>query len=89
MFNSFVNPVAMDAIGWKYYTVYIAILVVISAVIYLFYAETKGYSLEEISDIFEGPAIVAGKSRHHRQVHEVTALEKEPAVTEVENIESA
>lgn len=65
-FNAFVNPIAIEAIAWKYYLVYIAFLVVITLVVYLFYAETKGLSLEEISEVFEGPIIVAGL---HRQRH--------------------
>lgn len=88
MFNSFVNPIAMEALGWKYYLVYVAFLVVISLVVYLFYAETKDHSLEEIADIFEGPAIVAGIYRRRNvrtQIREAANLEKEPAVTEVED----
>lgn len=61
MFNSFVNPIALESIGWKYYNVYIILLAIFLVVVYLFFAETKGRSLEDISDIFEGPAIVAGR----------------------------
>lgn len=59
VFNAFVNPIAIEAIAWKYYLVYVGILVVITIVVYLFYAETAGRSLEEISEIFDGPIIVA------------------------------
>lgn len=89
MFNSFVNPIAMEALGWKYYLVYVAFLVVISVVIYLFYAETKDHSLEEIADIFEGPAVVAGIARRRNErarVLETAGLGKELAVTEVEDV---
>ncbi|KAI0973189.1 sugar transporter [Xylaria arbuscula] len=62
-FNAFVNPIAIEAITWKYYLVYVVALIIITIVVYLFFAETKGHSLEEISEIFEGSAIVAGAYR--------------------------
>ncbi|KAM0244515.1 hypothetical protein ACHAP5_006196 [Fusarium lateritium] len=52
IFNVFVNPVALTAIGWKYYIVYVALLVSYGFVIFFFYPETKGRTLEEIAVIF-------------------------------------
>ncbi|KAG7924678.1 hypothetical protein KL925_005109 [Ogataea polymorpha] len=52
-FNIFVNPIALDAIGWRYYCVYLGVQVIIFVVIYLTFPETKGYSLEEIALIFD------------------------------------
>lgn len=86
------NPIALEAIQWRYYLVYVGLLAIISTVICLFYAETKGYSLEEISDIFEGPAIIPKHARHlggRREDREVTDAEKEPPVVEIENAISA
>ncbi|KAH6692488.1 sugar transporter [Plectosphaerella plurivora] len=53
-FNTFVNPIALEAIGWKYYIVFAVILVVITITVYFFYPETKGHSLEEMAVIFDG-----------------------------------
>ena len=53
-FNVFVNPIALEAIQWKYYVVYCVILVVITIVIWFLYPETIGHSLEEMSRIFDG-----------------------------------
>lgn len=53
-FNVFVNPIALDNIGWKYYLVFVVLLLVILVTIYFFYPETKGFSLEEIAIIFDG-----------------------------------
>ncbi|KAM0326608.1 hypothetical protein ACHAQA_006477 [Verticillium albo-atrum] len=53
-FNIFVNPIALDAIGWKYYIVFAVILVVVTVTVYFFYPETKGHSLEEMAIIFDG-----------------------------------
>lgn len=51
---AFVNPIGLENIGWKYYIVFCILLVIIFAVTYFFYPETKGYSLEEIAKIFDG-----------------------------------
>ncbi|KAH8593623.1 general substrate transporter [Bisporella sp. PMI_857] len=51
-FNQFVNPIGMDALGWKYYLVYVGWLVVEVTVFYLMYPETRGYSLERIQEAF-------------------------------------
>ncbi|EMG45985.1 LAC12 Lactose permease [Candida maltosa Xu316] len=52
VYNSFVNPIAMDAIEWKYYIVYCCILAVEFVVVYFFYVETSGYTLEEVCRAF-------------------------------------
>ena len=53
-FNIFVNPIALEAIQWKYYLVYVAILIIITVTIWFFYPETNGHSLEEMARIFDG-----------------------------------
>ena len=58
LFNSFVNPIALEAIAWKYYIVYIVLLVFMVVIVFLFFPETRGHSLESIAEIFEGPAQV-------------------------------
>lgn len=58
MFNGFVNPVALDAIGWKYYIVFICALVVWSIIIYFTYPEARGMTLEEVSEIFDGKQVL-------------------------------
>ncbi|CAG8922444.1 unnamed protein product [Penicillium salamii] len=54
IFNTLVNPIALGAIQWKYYIVYIALLVLILVVVYFTYPETRRHSLEEIALIFDG-----------------------------------
>lgn len=53
-FNQWVNPIALDAIQWKYYSVYIVILTFYSIAIWFWFPETKGLTIEEISKIFDG-----------------------------------
>ncbi|KAJ5172134.1 Major facilitator superfamily domain general substrate transporter [Penicillium capsulatum] len=54
-FNTFVNPIALAAIQWRYYFVFMAVLIVFGVIAYLFYPETKGYALEQIAVLFDGP----------------------------------
>ncbi|KAK6198457.1 general substrate transporter [Scheffersomyces amazonensis] len=52
LYNGFVNPVAMQAIEWKYYIVYCCILAFELVMVYLFYVETFGCTLEEVARVF-------------------------------------
>lgn len=54
IFNGYANAVAMEAITWKYYIVYCCVIAVEIVVVYLFFPETKGRSLEEVALIFDG-----------------------------------
>lgn len=54
IFNGFVNPVALKALRWKYYTVFICALLLWLVVIYFTFPETRGMTLEEVSQVFDG-----------------------------------
>ncbi|OJI81333.1 hypothetical protein ASPTUDRAFT_58618 [Aspergillus tubingensis CBS 134.48] len=54
VFNTFVNPIALSAIQWKYYFVFVAVLAGYWFSAYFFYPETRGYSLEHIAGVFDG-----------------------------------
>ncbi|CEL11124.1 general substrate transporter [Aspergillus pseudodeflectus] len=60
LYNSFANPVAMDAISWRYYIVWCCVIAVNFVIIFLFFPETKGKALEEVAEIFDGPDALAG-----------------------------
>ncbi|KAF5677816.1 sugar transporter [Fusarium heterosporum] len=53
IFNVFVNPIALDAIGWKYYIVFIVVLATYGAMIWFVYPETKGLTLEQMEVVFK------------------------------------
>ncbi|CAE6477579.1 unnamed protein product [Rhizoctonia solani] len=53
-FNQWVNPVALEAIAWRYYIVYIGTLFVLLVLIWFLYPETKGYTIEELAEVFDG-----------------------------------
>lgn len=42
IFNQYVNPVGIEALAWKFYLVYVVILVLECLAIYFLYVETKG-----------------------------------------------
>ncbi|TFK38070.1 hexose transporter [Crucibulum laeve] len=54
IFNQYVNPVALDAIGWKYYIVYCCWLCFELVYVYFFIVETKNRTLEETAALFDG-----------------------------------
>ncbi|ORY31762.1 and other transporter-domain-containing protein [Naematelia encephala] len=56
--NQYVNPVAFDAITWKYYLVYIVILCGLITTFYFYFPETRGYTMEEVALLFDGPTAV-------------------------------
>ncbi|KAI0062526.1 hexose transporter [Artomyces pyxidatus] len=58
IFNQYVNPIAMDAISWKYYVVYCCWLGFELVYCYFFVVETRGLSLEETAALFDGEEIV-------------------------------
>jgi Sugar (and other) transporter len=65
-FNIFVNPIALEAIAWKYYVVYCVILVGITVTVWFFYPETNGHSLEEMARVFDGDEAAVPKEGHFR-----------------------
>jgi hypothetical protein len=58
-FNQYVNPIAMNALHWKYYIFYCAFLVFEVVVVYFYYVETKYLPLEEVTKIFDGEDVAA------------------------------
>lgn len=55
-FNQLVNPIALAAIGWKYYLVYVAVLAAVIVLLYFFLPETKGLTMEEVTGLFDTKA---------------------------------
>jgi MFS family permease len=52
-FNQFANPVALNAIAWKYFIVYVAVITVYLVLFYFFCRETKGLTVEEAAVVYE------------------------------------
>jgi sugar porter (SP) family MFS transporter len=60
LYNTWTNPIAMDAIGWKYYIVWTCLTTVWLTFCYFFVPETKGKGLEEINEVFDGHDVISG-----------------------------
>ncbi|GJJ08027.1 hypothetical protein Clacol_002234 [Clathrus columnatus] len=71
VFNQYVNPIALKALGWKYYTVYIAWLVFEVTFIYFYLIETKNRTLEETSALFDGDDTVVALSNQAAEKAEI------------------
>jgi hypothetical protein len=56
-FNQYVNSIALDNIGWKYYIFYCVFLLAELLIIYFFFVETQYLPLEEIAKVFDGEQV--------------------------------
>ncbi|KIW95005.1 uncharacterized protein Z519_04985 [Cladophialophora bantiana CBS 173.52] len=52
--SSYLNPVGLAAIGWRYYLPQCCFNALMIAIIYFTFVETKGLTLEEIAIIYDG-----------------------------------
>ncbi|KAK7033540.1 hypothetical protein VNI00_012764 [Paramarasmius palmivorus] len=53
-FSIFMIPIALDALAWKYYMIHIAVIGVYLVLVWRFVVETKGHTIEEIAELFDG-----------------------------------
>jgi MFS family permease len=77
--NQYVNPIGLDNLQWRYYFVYIGILVFECLCIWFLYVETRGPTLEEIAQLFDSKGADVGISRFdHRKLEDAATehLEK-------------
>ncbi|KAK4554049.1 hypothetical protein LTR86_008890 [Recurvomyces mirabilis] len=56
-FSNFVNPIALGAIGWKFFAAYCGWIFFEFLFQFTFYPETSGRTLEELSFLFEDKAL--------------------------------
>lgn len=47
-----VTPIAFNAIGWKYFVIFAALNACMMPVVYFFFPETAGLTLEDIDEVF-------------------------------------
>ncbi|KAI0029707.1 general substrate transporter [Vararia minispora EC-137] len=71
-FNQFVNPWALDAIGWKYYLVYCGWLGIELIFVLKYVIETRGRTLEETAVLFDGEDFPAEIELHAGEAATVT-----------------
>ncbi|KAF1850131.1 hexose transporter-like protein [Cucurbitaria berberidis CBS 394.84] len=63
-FTTFVNPIGLHAIGWKWLTTYCCWLAFEIVFIYLMFPETYGRTLEELAFLFEDRALAEEATRN-------------------------
>lgn len=80
--SSFANPVAMASLNWKYLLLYVVLCFIYVVVMYIFFPETKGLSLEECAMIFDGD-----EARQRQQAVEIDFTQSRKGEGEVEHIE--
>ncbi|KAK1925411.1 putative hexose transport-related protein [Papiliotrema laurentii] len=56
-YTTWVDSIALRKIGYKYYIVYMPLVVLQWFLVYFFMVETKGYTLEEIAIAFDGSQV--------------------------------
>ena len=61
-FNTFINPIALESIGWKYYIVFIVVLVIFGFTAYFFYPETRQETIIPRDGIYGLIVITRGHS---------------------------
>lgn len=71
--NILVNPIGLQALSWKYYNVYVAWLLVECLVMWKFFVETKGPSLEAVAAVFDKASDSRPDSTHQKRRESVSA----------------
>ncbi|CAO1639584.1 unnamed protein product [Sympodiomycopsis kandeliae] len=72
-----ITPRALESIGWKYYLLFTICCQTNALVIYLFFPETKGRTLEEMDDFFQQTSVVVPLSSRYVPAISATAREEE------------
>jgi sugar porter (SP) family MFS transporter len=81
MFSSFVNPIGLANLDWKYLLVYVAWLCIEVVFIYFLFPETYGKTLEELTFLFDS-------ERENREVLAATAAKvvQDPSLQETHEV---
>lgn len=70
MQNTYVNPIALRNVGWKFYIFFLCTTSTILVIIYFFFPEIKGLTLDEISVVFDAGRLgnkSAARDLHRRE----------------------
>jgi hypothetical protein len=74
-FNQFANPVALAAIAWKYFIVYVAVIALYLVLFYFFCRETKGLTVEEAAVVYEPDSYRKEALEQERKLQEQGAFQ--------------
>lgn len=53
LYNTFVTAIALEAIDWRYYLIFVGLNVIYSVLWFVFGVETRGRTLEEMDEVFD------------------------------------
>lgn len=81
-----VNSIAMQNIGWRYYIVFCSLLALLLVLIWFLFPETKGHTLEEINEIFEGKGDNEKNKLAKSDEEEEDAKRREATTSQIENV---
>lgn len=81
--NQYVNPIALERIGYYYFIFYLGMLFLGLAIIYFTFPETKGYSLEELGMLFDDDFDVRPPVLHGKDVEDAGPTAEADAKKEV------
>ncbi|KAF2462830.1 general substrate transporter [Lindgomyces ingoldianus] len=88
-FNTYVNPIAMASIKWKYYIFYCVWMIVEISTVYFMFPETHNRTLEELSFMFEGKEKqLQAEEGVNKVLHEVEGKGSSVQLEEVEKSEA-
>ena len=74
-----VSPLGFTHIGWKYYIFFVCSNIFSAAVVWFFYPETKGKSLEQMDEVF-GDQLIAHALEEEKMVDLVHVEDRRKAV---------
>lgn len=74
-FNQFANPVALAAIAWKYFIVYVAVISIYLVLFFFFCRETKGLTVEEAAVVYEPDSYRQQALEEERKLQEQGAFQ--------------
>ncbi|EJD51331.1 general substrate transporter [Auricularia subglabra TFB-10046 SS5] len=79
IFNQYINPIALKALQWKYYLVYVAWLAFELVFMWFFIIETRNHTLEETAAIFDGTDAITHLHAREERDSESASIEKQHA----------
>ncbi|KAL0578961.1 hypothetical protein V5O48_003053 [Marasmius crinis-equi] len=71
----YVNPIILEAIGWKFYGFFVACLAVYLLLVWLLFVETRGRTIEQVSALFEDTRRSASHSEDKRSETEISGAQ--------------
>jgi hypothetical protein len=86
----YINPVGLKHLtpSWKFYTIYCCWIAVELCVVYFFYVETRGPTLEEIAKIFDGDSAETGVADISEVKADMTNVDAEKTGSTAIHVES-